>query len=50
VEMAAAQSVLLHKYPGQYYLCRIQGRGLDMGTPRGYMKTLQALQATWHTE
>ena len=46
VELAAAQELLLRRHPGDYYLYRIQGKAYDMGTPQGYLRTLQAVAAT----
>ncbi len=43
VELAAGQHRLLDEHPGEYFLCRIQGRAYDMGTPKGYLRTLVAL-------
>ena len=43
VELAAAQRALLDAHPDEYLLCRIRGKAYDMGTPRGYWRTLLAL-------
>lgn len=43
VELAAAQRGLLDAHPSEYFLCRIRGRAYDMGTPKGYWRTLMAL-------
>lgn len=37
-ELADAQAELLRKHPEQYFLCRIGGRGYDVGTPAGYAR------------
>lgn len=35
-ELADAQVELLRKHPQQYFLCKIEGRAYDVGTPEGY--------------
>ena len=43
-ELADAQSLLLERYPGRYFLCEIAGRAYDVGTPRGYGEAQIAFQ------
>ena len=40
IELAAAQSMLLHRYPEEYYLYCVKGRAYDIGVPEGYARAL----------
>jgi len=42
-ELADAQVELLRKHPQQYFLCKIEGRAYDVGTPEGYARAQAAL-------
>ncbi len=42
IELAAAQSKLLDRYPGRYYLFHIEGRCFDVGTQVGYIQTFKS--------
>ncbi len=42
VELAAAQSKLLDRYPGRYYLFHIEGQAFDVGTQAGYIQTFKS--------
>lgn len=42
VELAAAQSILLQRYRGDYRLFHPEGRAHDVGTPAGYAATFRA--------
>jgi UTP--glucose-1-phosphate uridylyltransferase len=44
VELAQAQALLLKKHPRQYFLCEIDGRAYDIGTPQGYADAQYAFQ------
>jgi len=41
-ELADAQVELLRKHPEQYFLCKIEGRAYDVGTPEGYARAQAA--------
>ncbi|HLB74775.1 MAG TPA: sugar phosphate nucleotidyltransferase [Sedimentisphaerales bacterium] len=41
-ELADAQVELLRKHPQQYFLCKIEGRAYDVGTPEGYARAQAA--------
>ena len=41
LELAAAQSLLLHRHGQDYYLCRIAGTALDTGTPATYARACE---------
>jgi len=44
LQLADAQAMLLAENPGQYHLCRIDGRSHDTGTPDAYAAAFAALQ------
>lgn len=44
LELADAQSLLLERHPRDYYLLRIAGRSLDVGTPDGYAATFEEIR------
>ena len=46
VELSAAQSMLLDRYPERYYLFQIAGQAFDVGTQAGYIQTFNALSAS----
>jgi UTP--glucose-1-phosphate uridylyltransferase len=41
-ELADAQVELLRKHPREYFLCKIEGRAYDIGTPEGYARAQAA--------
>ena len=43
IELAQAQSMLLGRYPKEYYLHKIEGRAYDTGTPAGYLRAQKAI-------
>ncbi len=43
VQLAEAQSMLLHRHPNDYYLYHIAGRAYDTGTPAGFAQTQKAM-------
>ncbi|MHC4294990.1 MAG: sugar phosphate nucleotidyltransferase [Planctomycetota bacterium] len=43
VELAAAQKILLQRYPEDYFLYRIDGRAFDTGTPAMYAQAFTEL-------
>jgi UTP-glucose-1-phosphate uridylyltransferase len=45
VGLSEAQQMLLERDPEKYWLCRIAGTTLDMGTPENYLTTLNAFAA-----
>ncbi len=42
VQLADAQSMLLERHKGGYYLYRIAGQAYDVGTPENYVETFEA--------
>ncbi len=42
MELAAAQTLLLENDPANYYLCEIEGRSYDTGTPMAYAEAFRA--------
>ena len=45
IELAEAQNMLLKRYPNKYYLCKIDGRAHDIGTPEGYALSQTAFRS-----
>lgn len=45
IQLADAQAMLLEKHPEDYYLCHVDGRAYDTGSPAGYMAAQQALRS-----